>query len=287
MKTAIYFLLAIIIMAGVSCSPAANTTTANANADASVSPEPQAANQAADQPVTPETQREKDAIDALVKDLYKQHDAQKSPFFQTKNRALVDKYFDKNLADLIWKDANESEGEVGAISFDPLYNAQDTDIKNFSVGQPKINGDKANVAASFENYKEKQTVIFTLTRQNSAWKISDINYGNGNTLLANFNEYTGHKNDSKITSGEFEGIYQVGDTSCAVKPVKMAFEVKWKKGAGAEMFFADERGGSDKITFSSDPKKGRPNVFSFDNEDYNSGTFHRADGKEFPLKRIK
>ena len=39
------------------------------------------------------------APDTIVKDLYKQHDAQKSPFFQTKNRALVDKYFDKNLAD--------------------------------------------------------------------------------------------------------------------------------------------------------------------------------------------
>ena len=50
--------------------------------------------------------------------------------------------------------------------------------------------------------------------------------------------------------------------------------------------FADERD-SDKVTCSSDPEKGQPNVFSFDNETYNTGTFYRTDGKEFPVKRIK
>jgi len=52
------------------------------------------------------------------------------------------------------------------------------------------------------------------------------------------------------------------------------------------MLFADERE-SDKVTFSSDSEKGKPNVFSFDDETYNTGTFYRADGKEFPIKRIK
>ena len=65
----------------------------------------------------------------------------------------------------------------------------------------------------------------------------------------------------------------------------MAFEVRWKHGIGTEMFFADERY-SDKVTFSSDPEKGQPNVFSLDDE-INTGTFYRADGKEFPIKRIK
>ena len=281
-------------MASLNCSPATQTTTVNVNADARansdvvVISEPQTVNQVVDEPVTPETQKQKDAIDALVKDLYREHDAQKSPFFQTKNRALVDKYFEKNLADLIWKDANESQGEIGALGFDPLYNAQDTDIKNFVVASPRVNGDKATVAVSFENHKEKQTLIYTLARQNSAWKISDIGYDFGSTLVGIFKEHDSHANDRKISTGEFEGTYQVGDTTCTVKPGEMAFEVKWKQGAGAEMFFADERsGGSDKITFSSNPKKGKPNVFSFDNEDYNIGTFYRADGKEFPFKRIK
>lgn len=52
------------------------------------------------------------------------------------------------------------------------------------------------------------------------------------------------------------------------------------------MFFADERD-SDKVTFSSDSEKGQPNVFAFDDETYTTGTFYRADGKEFLTKRIK
>jgi len=293
MKILTYLFLTAIITASVGCSTATKTTTGNANvkvqtnSDVVVISGSQTANQMPEQPLTPEIQREKDAVDALVKDLYAQHDARKSPFFQTKNRALVDKYFDKNLADLIWKDANESAGEVGAIGFDPLYNAQDANIKNFALASPRVNGEKATVAVSFENYKEKKTVMYTLARQKSDWKISDIDYGDGSTLLGIFKEHDSHANDAKYTSGEFEGTYQIGDTTCTVKPVNMAFEIKWEKGAGAEMFFADDRGGGDKITFSSDSKKGKPNVFSFDDENYNTGTFYRADGKEFPIKRIK
>ncbi|MBA4124496.1 MAG: hypothetical protein H0X72_18800 [Acidobacteria bacterium] len=49
------------------------------------------------------------------------------------------------------------------------------------------------------------------------------------------------------------------------------------------MFFADERD-SDKVAFSPDSEKGQPNVFSFEDETYKTGTFYRADDKEFPLK---
>src|SRR5215204_2908430 len=63
--------------------------------------------------------------ETLVADLYKQHDSKKSPFFQTADRSRVDKFFTRTTADLIWKDANSSKGEVGPIDFDPLYDAQD------------------------------------------------------------------------------------------------------------------------------------------------------------------
>src|ERR1041385_8863859 len=49
----------------------------------------------------------------LVADLYRQHKKQ-SPFFQHKNRALVDRYFDKKLADLLWNMPN-SPDEVGLM----------------------------------------------------------------------------------------------------------------------------------------------------------------------------
>lgn len=84
----------------------------------------------------------------------------------------------------------------------------------------------------------------------------------------------------------FEGKYQVGDTTCTVKPVKMAFEVKWAKGSGVEMFFFQDRA-NDKIIYSSDPDEGKANSFAFDDENFDTGIFYRADGKEFPIKRVK
>ena len=63
-----------------------------------------------------------DAItpDVIIKNLYAAQKADSGPFFQYKNRALVDRYFSKDLADMIWKDAVDAKGEVGAIDFDPL-----------------------------------------------------------------------------------------------------------------------------------------------------------------------
>ena len=73
---------------------------------------------------------------ALVADLYRVHNQKHSPFFQTRSRALLYKYFEKGLADMIWKDAVHSKGEVGAIDGDPLYNAQDMDIKKLLSANP-------------------------------------------------------------------------------------------------------------------------------------------------------
>src|SRR5437867_8570740 len=69
----------------------------------------------------------------LVADLYKQHERKHSPFFQTRSRAALYKYFEKSLADMIWKDAVTSKKEVGVIDGDPLYDAQDMEIKKFAI----------------------------------------------------------------------------------------------------------------------------------------------------------
>lgn len=121
--------------------------------------------------------------EALVAKLYKAHDAEKSPFFQDKDRALVDHYFTKELADLMWKDVQASKGEVGALDFDPLYNAQDTEIKSLAVSKAKVDGAKATVAASFVNFDKKTRVTFKLVQVGDAWKISDIQYPEGHALL--------------------------------------------------------------------------------------------------------
>jgi hypothetical protein len=124
--------------------------------------------------------------DALVGDLYRAHKQKRGPFFQTRSRALVDKYFAKPLADLIWKDAVTSKGEVGAIDGDPLYDAQDFEIKNFAIGKPTIDGTNAKVNVTFVNIGEKKTIVFLLTKGAAGWRINDIDYGGGRTLVSEF-----------------------------------------------------------------------------------------------------
>ena len=272
--------IAFLLSVTIACSSTATNISINA---ANVSANSNA-NVIAQAPATETTQ--KTTPDALVADLYKQHDGKKSPFFQSKDRALVDKYFTKTTADFIWKDATTVKEEVGALNGDPLYDAQDTEIKNFKIGKADIKDNKAEVLVTFDNFGEKRNITYSLVQENGNWKIEDIKYPGGYTLVGMFKEDT--KNNKKETSqqGEFEGKYQVGDTTCTVKPVKMAFEVKWEQGTGTEMFFSEGRA-NDKYIFASDPKTGKANVFSFDDENYNTGIFYRADGKEFPIKRIK
>lgn len=118
---------------------------------------------------------------ALVADLYQQHKV-RSPFFQTRSRALLDKYFTKELADLLWQDARSSGDEVGALDGDPLFNAQDMDIKKFSIEDAAILAGAANVPVTFENFGAKHQIVFRLIAQRSGWKISDIAYDDGASL---------------------------------------------------------------------------------------------------------
>jgi len=266
--------ISILLLASSSCmyKTTANETNSNVNINTN--------SETAGTPVAASAESQTATAESLVADLYKQHDAKKSPFFQTKNRALVDKYFTKTLADLIWKDAKSSAGEVGALDGDPLYNAQDTEIKNFAVGKAGVKGETATVPVTFTNFGEKKTLTFALKQISGSWKIDDIKYGGEDSLLKWLKNTYPAKTAS--SSGEFEGKYQVGETTCTVKPVKMAFEVRWAKGSGIEMFFSDGA-----TALSSSPDNAAPNRFEFDDENYNTGTFYRADGKSFAVKRAK
>lgn len=275
MKIAIFIsLFAALTLTGCGSPPANNAGTSNSNQNTSTSPEP------ASTPVAGGGESQAAGVEALVADLYKQHDSKKSPFFQTKDRALVDKYFSKPLADLIWKDATSTSGEVGAIDGDPLYNAQDTEIKGFSIGKAEVKGMSATLPVTFTNFGSKQTLTFELKQVNSVWKISDIRYSPDDSLMK-WLKQTYPDKTAAGRNGEFEGKYHVGETTCTVKPAKMAFEVRWAKGSGVEMFFS-----KDNVSFESD-ENGRANRFEFDDESYNTGTFYRADGKTFEVKRAK
>ena len=120
--------------------------------------------------------------DALVADLYKANKQKRSPFFQTRSRALLYKYFEKSLADLIWKDAVHSKGEVGAIDGDPLYDAQDMEIKKFAIKKPRYEEGRALVDVTFENFGKPQTIMYIVVKGKTGWRIRDIVYSEGRTL---------------------------------------------------------------------------------------------------------
>lgn len=140
---------------------------------------PAAARQPVEAPKPAETRK---PAETVVAALYAEHGRNASPFFQTDSRERVDTYFEKSLADLIWKDAVAAAGEVGALEFDPLYNAQDTDIKNFAVQPAQVAGDRATVIVTFDNYGEKQQLTWSLVPAGDTWKIADVDYGDGHTL---------------------------------------------------------------------------------------------------------
>ena len=128
-----------------------------------------------------------ETAEAWVAKLYALNKNNKGPFFQTKDKAALNRWLTKDLADLVLKDAVNSDGEVGVLDFDPLYNAQDTEIKDFKIGPPKPEGATTTVTVSFKNFNEATTVTFLLAQaEDKSWRISDIRYPDKSTLKGMF-----------------------------------------------------------------------------------------------------
>ena len=134
------------------------------------------------------------APDAILKNLYKAHDASKGPFAERQNRAVLDRYFTKELADLIQMDAVQADGEVGAYEFDPLYESQAPEAEDFKVGKVywggilKHAGDEpedglAIVEVTFKERGKSRSIPFRFQQEpDKTWKIADISYSDGRTL---------------------------------------------------------------------------------------------------------
>jgi len=115
----------------------------------------------------------------VVAQLYKAHNSKHDPLEET---ALLGRYFDPALLKLYLKDRDEAKGEVGRLDGDPLYNAQDMEIKDFSVSAPEMVGVEARVTVNFKNLGKPTRVVFMLSRTANSWKISDIRYDDGSSL---------------------------------------------------------------------------------------------------------
>jgi hypothetical protein len=115
----------------------------------------------------------------LVAQLYHAHRSSHDPLVETK---LLDRYFDAPLLKLYLRDKQEAKGEVGRLDGDPLYNAQDFQISNFSISPPETVKGETHVTVRFKNIGKPTRIVYVLTHVGAAWKISDIRYDDGSSL---------------------------------------------------------------------------------------------------------
>lgn len=91
--------------------------------------------------------------------------------------------------------------------------------------------------------------------------------------------------EPSATLPEFEGTYRVGRTTCTVRPVKMAFELRWAKGKGVMRFFYDHTTAEGRPVFIAEDRGEGRDRFIFDDDRYDRGRFIRADGLSLPVER--
>ena len=115
----------------------------------------------------------------LVAQLYQAHRSKHDPLDQT---ALLGRYFDPALLKLYLRDRREAKGEVGRLDGDPLYNAQDMEIKDLSISPPETAKAETRITVRFKNFGQSTRIVYVLTRSGDGWKISDIRYDDGSSL---------------------------------------------------------------------------------------------------------
>lgn len=100
------------------------------------------------------------------------------PVFAAKSKQQLLLVFDEPLAELIWRDLVEAQGEVGRMDAHYLYDAQDDEISKLEVRTLENKRGRARVRATFVVGAETRAVDFHLLLVAGAWRITDITYAN-------------------------------------------------------------------------------------------------------------
>ncbi len=99
----------------------------------------------------------------------------RSAYTDEKARA---RFLSKSLLQSIIADEKKSQGEEGAVDYDPISNSQDPSINNLTYSVVSTSADAAIVKARFTLAKDAASpateVSYDLIREEGAWKINDI-----------------------------------------------------------------------------------------------------------------
>lgn len=167
---------------------------------------------------------EPDEPAVVIKKLYAARTDDSPIFNQTDDRAILDRFFRKDLADMIWKDAKDANGEMGALDFDPLYYSQDPQITDFDHGETGWGGDKkgggendAVVQTTFKDNGEERMISYQFERnsETKVWKIFDVRYPDDRRL-------------AEIFSGEPEADAGEGEESVDYQPGGAKWAEVWQ-----------------------------------------------------------
>lgn len=105
--------------------------------------------------------------EALIEALY-------APYLADSDPIDRDVFFSDGLTRLYEVDAQQSQGEVGAIDFDPVINGQDWDITDLIVGETAGSDESVVVTVRFKNFGQFVTLRYGLVNENGNWQVDDI-----------------------------------------------------------------------------------------------------------------
>jgi hypothetical protein len=113
--------------------------------------------------------RAQNAPESVVAEIYKvQNAGEESPIYEPE---LMDRYLTPDLIALINADLDRAQGR---IYFDPLFDADETEVTDFAVATQSASGSKAVVVVTFKNFGKPSSVTFDLVREGGQWKVSNI-----------------------------------------------------------------------------------------------------------------
>lgn len=226
--------------------------------------------------------------DLVVKKLYSVHNTDNGPFHQTKKRALIDTYFVKELADMIWKDAVEAKGEVGAIDFDPLSGTQE-EITGLVIGKPRDAGgpDNAFVKATFKVAGKAYWVDYELQREAGKWKIVDIYYFDGEDLASILRYSQDSEFKKEFDENQtFIGDYLIGNNKCSAMPTLNSMKIRVQCEGEEDFKLYQIEGTETETAFINIDEKGvEKGRFVFKNGEIN-GKYIDGKGKTMKVSRV-
>ncbi|GAB3980852.1 hypothetical protein GCM10028806_49320 [Spirosoma terrae] len=114
--------------------------------------------------------------------MYFEHNVKENPLREKKDRSLIDQFFAKPTADLIWNDAQRGTGKINRAKINLLFNASDEAVKKIWVEPAAVGDTRAIVYVTFQQNGNPVELKVDLLQVSGRWRITDIIYPDGKQL---------------------------------------------------------------------------------------------------------